>query len=411
MTLIGEMGERQLIEDFGTFIVREGEVGPGDDAAVLSRGVVVSTDAVTFDRHMPAGMTYEQFGWYSAAVSFSDLAAMGARPTGILAALALPGDLDVQAAYDIMSGISQCAEFCETGIAGGDTKVGPGVVTTTAIGSMDGRRPMLRSGARPGDVVALTGPVGGPAAGYISLELGVDADDARSSLYVPVPRIAEGAAMAASGAVTSCMDLSDGLGTALNTICQSSGVGMEVELSFIPRGPSVDEMAEASGRDVRDLLLGWGGEYELLFTASQDRLDALYEAEVPFSIIGIVNDTGAPHLTDGGKRTVIPYGKYREGRGLALRQGRRVVRLPSMPPRLQDRPGADGQVHGKEGGRRHARRVHIREGHVDERGPDGEEAAVPLPPGGALPVRGERRLQHALQALSELRHIVGADRS
>lgn len=378
MTLIGEMGERQLIEDFGTFIVREGEVGPGDDAAILSRGVVASTDAVTFDRHMPAGMTYEQFGWYSAAVSFSDLAAMGARPTGILAALTLPGDLDVQAAYDIMSGISQCAEFCGTGIAGGDTKVGPGVVTTTAIGSMDGRRPMLRSGARPGDVVAVTGPIGGPAAGFLSLELGLEADDARDLLYVPIPRVAEGAAMASSGAVTSCMDLSDGLGTALNTICADSGVGMEVELSFIPKGPSVDEIAEASGRDVRELLFGWGGEYELLFTADRDKLNLLYEAEVPFSIIGVVNDTGAPHLVDGGKRTVISYGEYRARRGLVLREGRGRLRLRAVPAPLQDTPRADRQVHRPPRGRGHAGRLDVRKGHLDERGPDGEEAPVPL---------------------------------
>lgn len=311
MTLTGDLGERQLIEDFGTFIRREGAVGPGDDAAVLGNGTVVSTDVVTFDRHFPAGMTYEQFGWYAAAVSFSDLAAMGARPTGLLTALALPGDLEAQAAYDIMSGASQCAEYCGTGILGGDTKTGPGVVCTTAMGAMDGRRPMLRTGARPGDVVAVTGPLGGPAAGFLSLELGIDAEDARQSLYVPVPRIADGAAMAGSGAVTSCMDLSDGLGTALNTLCADSKVGMEVELSFIPKGPSVDEMAAASGRPVEDLLLGWGGEYELLFTADPDRLERLYDSEVGFHIIGIVNDSGSPHLVSNGKRTDIPYGEYR----------------------------------------------------------------------------------------------------
>lgn len=311
MTLIGDLGERRLIEDFGTFIRKEGTVGPGDDAAIIGRDTVVSTDMVTFDRHFPAGMTYEQFGWYAAAVSFSDLAAMGARPTGLLAALALPPDLDSQAAYDIMSGASQCAEYCGTGIAGGDTKTGPGVVCTTALGSMDGRTPMLRTGARPGDVVAVTGPLGGPAAGFVSLDLGLTADDARHSLYVPVPRIAEGAAMAGSGAVTSCMDLSDGLGTALNTLCAASGVGMEVELSFIPRGPSVDEMAAASGRGAESLLLGWGGEYELLFTADPDRLDRLYDAEVGFHIIGMVNDSGAPHLLSEGERRRIPFGEYR----------------------------------------------------------------------------------------------------
>lgn len=310
MVLLGDIGERRLIEDFRSFIRPEGTVGPGDDAAVIGRETVVSTDIVTFDRHFPAGMSYEQFGWYSAAVSFSDLAAMGARPTGFLAALALPLDLEAQAAYDIMSGIDQCCEFCGTGIVGGDTKVGPGIVAGTAMGTMDGRRPMLRSGARPGDVVAVTGPLGGPAAGFLSIELGLDAPEARELLYVPIPRIAEGAAMAASGVVTSCMDLSDGLGTALNTLCQASGVGMDIDMEFIPRGPYVDEMAEASGKPVDEIVLGWGGEYELVFTADKDRLNRLYDADVEFSIIGMVNDSRSPCLVRNGERTVIPYGDY-----------------------------------------------------------------------------------------------------
>ena len=311
MARIGDIGERQLIEDFRSFIRPEGMIGPGDDAAVIENGTVVTTDVVTFDRHFPAGMSYEQFGWYAAAVNFSDLAAMGARPIGFLAALALPLDLEAQAAYDIMSGIDQCCEFCDTGIVGGDTKTGPGIVAGTALGTMDGRPPMRRSSARPGDIVAVTGPVGGPAAAFIALEKGLEAPEAKEALYVPIPRVEEGVAMAKSGAVTSCMDLSDGLGTALNTICSASGVGIDVELDFIPRGPCVDEMAEASGRPAKDLLLGWGGEYELLFTADRERLDRLYDAEVEFSIIGMVNDSGRPSLVEDGKRSVIPYGEYR----------------------------------------------------------------------------------------------------
>ena len=182
---------------------------------------------------------------------------------------------------------------------------------TVTLGTMDGRPPMRRSGARPGDIVAVTGPVGGPAAAFIALEKGLEAPEAKEALYVPIPRVEEGVAMAKSGAVTSCMDLSDGLGTALNTICSASGVGVDVELDFIPRGPCVDEMAEASGRPAKDLLLGWGGEYELLFTADRERLDRLYDAEVEFSIIGMVNDSGRPSLVEDGKRSVIPYGEYR----------------------------------------------------------------------------------------------------
>ena len=310
MARIGDIGERQLIDDFMSFIRPGGIIGPGDDAAVIENGTVVATDVVTFDRHFPAGMTYEQFGWYAAAVNFSDLAAMGARPIGFLAALALPLDLDAQSAYDIMSGIDQCCEFCGTGIVGGDTKTGPGIVAGTALGSMDGRPPMRRSGARPGDVVAVTGPLGGPAAAFVALEMGLDAPEAKEALYVPIPRVVEGMAMAESGAVTSCMDLSDGLGTAVNTICSASSVGMDIELDFIPRGPGVDEMAEAAGKPATELLLGWGGEYELLFTADKERLGRLYDAEVEFSIIGMVNDSGAPHLIDNGNRSVIPYGEY-----------------------------------------------------------------------------------------------------
>ena len=310
MVLLGDIGERQLIADFRSFIRPEGIVGPGDDAAVLNRDVVVTTDMVTFDRHFAAGMTYEQFGWYSAAVSFSDLAAMGARPTGFLAALALPANLDSQAAYDIMSGIDQCAEFCGTGIVGGDTKTGPGIVAGTALGSMDGRRPMLRSGARPGDVVAVTGPLGSPAAAFKAMEYGIEAEDAKDLLYMPIPRVIEGMSMASTGAVTSCMDLSDGLGTALNTICSASGVGIDVELDFIPRGPCVEDVATQTDTPVEDLLLNWGGEYELLFTVGKDDLDRLYKAEVEFAIIGMVNDGMRPELTNDGERRPIGYGDY-----------------------------------------------------------------------------------------------------
>ena len=310
MVQIGDVGERQLIEGFKSFLRPEGRVGPGDDAAVIGKDIVVTTDIVTFDRHFPAGMSYEQFGWYAAAVNFSDLAAMGARPIGFTAALALPQTLDIQAAYDIMSGIDQCAEFCGTGVVGGDTKPGPGVVAGTAIGSMDGRAPLLRTGAKPGDVVAVTGPLGGPAAGFVALDKGIDCQDAKDTLYMPIPRVAEGVQLSESGIVTSCMDLSDGLATALKTICSASNVGIDVEFDFLPHETYVDDIAEESGESIEKLLLGWGGEYELMFTADPDRLRKLYDMELEFSIIGMVNDSGHPELVRDGKRSVIDYGKY-----------------------------------------------------------------------------------------------------
>ncbi len=310
MVMIGDIGERQLIEDFKSFIRPEGRVGPGDDAAVIGKDIVVTTDVATFDRHFPTGMTYEQFGWYAAAVNFSDLAAMGARPIGFTVALALPPTLDSQAAYDIMSGIDQCAEFCGTGIVGGDTKNGPGIVAGTAIGSMDGRAPMLRSGAKPGDIVAVTGPLGGPAAGYVAIDQDIDCDAAKETLYMPIPRVTEGIELASSGVVTSCIDLSDGLGTALNTICEASDVGIDIEYSFLPHEDFVEKISERTGTPMETLLIGWGGEYELMFTADPNRLKKLYDAEIEFHIIGAVNDSGRPELVKDGKRSEITYGKY-----------------------------------------------------------------------------------------------------
>ncbi|MBR6213730.1 MAG: thiamine-phosphate kinase [Candidatus Methanomethylophilaceae archaeon] len=310
MVQIADIGERQLIEDFKSFIRPEGRVGPGDDAAVIEKDIVITTDIVTFDRHFPVGMTYEQFGWYAAAVNFSDLAAMGARPIGFTAALALPPTLDSQNAYDIMSGIDQCAEFCGTGIIGGDTKNGPGIVAGTAIGTMDGRAPMLRSGARPGDVVAVTGPLGGPAAGFAAIENDIDCPEARESLFMPIPRVSEGIELASSGIVSSCIDLSDGLGTALNTICKASGVGIDVEFSFLQHEKYVDEISQKTGIPLEKLLIGWGGEYELMFTADPDRLKKLYDSEIEFSIIGMVNDSGQADLIREGKRSRIDYGEY-----------------------------------------------------------------------------------------------------
>lgn len=308
--MIGDIGERQLIQDFKSFIRPEGRVGPGDDAAVIGKDIVVTTDVVTFDRHLPAGMSYEQFGWYAAAVNFSDLAAMGARPIGFTAALALPPTLDSQAAYDIMSGMDQCAEFCGTGIVGGDTKNGPGLIAGTAIGTLDGRAPMLRSGATPGDVVAVTGPLGGPAAGFVAIDKGINCQEAKDTLYMPIPRVTEGIELAESGVVTSCIDLSDGLGTALNTICEASGVGIDIEFSFLPHEEYVRDISERSGVPLEKLLIGWGGEYELLFTADQNRLSKLYDAEIEFSIIGIVHEGDHPELIRDGNRSNITYGEY-----------------------------------------------------------------------------------------------------
>jgi len=313
MSTLKNVGERQLITNIKKVLRPPKDAkGADDDAAIMkSEGkVAVCSDVVTFDRHMPKGMTYEQFGWTAAAVNFSDLAAMGAKPTGLIVSLALPEDMEEADLYDIVSGIDQCAEYCETYVIGGDTKPGPGVISCTAIGDMEDRKPMMRNGANPGDVVALTGSLGGPAAGFAALENGIDAEDAVFSLMTPVPMVKEGMKLCGTGKVTSCIDLSDGLSSAANIICEQSRCGMEIIWEFLPISPDVDEICSATGKKDEDMVLNWGGEYELMFTFPKEEIEALQKTGVFFSIIGhITGDDGAYLIRNDEKRR-LDYGSY-----------------------------------------------------------------------------------------------------
>lgn len=311
MATLKEIGERQLIENLKSILRKGDAVGTDDDAAILKADdVVVCSDIVTFERHMPRTMSFEKFGWSAAAVNFSDLAAMGATPIGLITSLAMPQDMDEDDLYDIVSGMDQCAEFCNTFIVGGDTKPGPGLISCTALGTMDGRKPMMRNGARPGDVVAITGSLGAPAAGYYALENGIEAEDAVFSLMTPVPLVAEGKILSSTGKVTSCMDLSDGLATAANTVCSQSKVGMEIVWEFIPEGQCVEDVSASTGISKEDMMLGWGGEYELLFTFAKEDIELFQSSGVFFSIIGHVTEDDGVYLLKGEERRRIDYGSY-----------------------------------------------------------------------------------------------------
>ena len=313
MSSLKEVGERHLIENIMSVIrPSPGTIGTKDDAAVIpvNGDVVACSDIVTFERHMPTGMSFEKFGWTAAAVNFSDLAAMGARPIGILASLAMPEDMDESELYDIMSGLDQCAEFVGTTIVGGDTKPGNGMISCTALGTMEGRRPMMRNGANIGDLVAVTGGLGGAAAGFRAIENGLEAEEAIFKLMTPIPLVYEGIELSDCGKVTSCIDLSDGLATAANTICEQSHVGMEIVYEFLPIDQDVDEVSERLRIPKKDLVLGWGGEYELMFTFPKSEIETLQNTGVFFSIIGHVTDDDGAYLMEDEKRVRLENGCY-----------------------------------------------------------------------------------------------------
>ena len=313
MATFREIGERGLVDMIRRTVLRDGSPDAlTDDASVIPRGsgdLVVCTDALTFERHMPKGMTYEQFGWMAAAANVSDLASMGARPKGLLASLNVPEDMDVKDICDIMSGIDQCAEFGDTYVIGGDTKPGTGTVAVTAIGDMEGRRPMTRGCASPGDVIAVTGPLGGPAAGFHAIGSGIDIPESVASLMAPIPRVEEGIALASTGLVSSCIDLSDGLSTCVRTVCRESGFGAIIEWDLLPADDGVKVVSEKLGIPEKDMLMDWGGEYELLFTFDRKDLDAIADTDVQFHIIGLVTEDECL-LHRNEKYEVIGDGRY-----------------------------------------------------------------------------------------------------
>ena len=313
MVSLREMGERELIRNIRNIIRPPPGLGPGDDSAIIPLAggdIVACIDSVTFERHFPKGMRYEEFGWTAAAVNISDLAAMGAEPIGLLAALTMPPDLEADSLFSIMAGMDNCAESFEAYIYGGDTKFGSGAVSCTAIGTLNGRSPMLRSGARPGDIIAVTGALGSAAAEFFAKENNLDYAPPFSSLKIPIPRVAEGISMSASGAVTSCIDLSDGLAEGAKSICSASRVGMDIFMRFLPEGHGVDEVSSETGISKEDLMLYWGGEYELLFTFDKSKKDALYDIDLEFSIIGKVTNEDVPYIIYENKRMAMENGKH-----------------------------------------------------------------------------------------------------
>ena len=308
MVSVKNVGERELIRKLIDTLRSSPFPGSTDDATIID-DIVLCSDITSFDRHMSKGMNYREFGWMAAAVNFSDIASMGAEPIGILAAASIPEDLDEEAFMDIMRGMDECAKICNAFIVGGDTKFGQGMVAGTAVGRLNGRMPLMRSGASPGDMIAVTGPLGSAAAGYFALENDMNGIPL-TSLRTPTPRTSEGMMLSSSGAVTSCMDLSDGLAEGAKGICSASNVGMDIHMEFLPEGDGVEKVSKSLGMDRKDLMLYWGGDYELLFTFKKDRMDRLYEYDVDFSIIGKVTDGNLPYILENNEGMVMKNGRY-----------------------------------------------------------------------------------------------------
>lgn len=267
-----ELGERASIKRLREVLGTTDDLGRGeDDCAVVPLGggkvLLASTDVLIGPTHIFPGTPPEQFGAFAIEIAISDVAAMGGRPIGVLTAMAMPPETDIEWLRSVSAGMAKAAGEHGTTVLGGDTKSSPArTVAVTAMGVMDEERCLYRRGGRSGDVLVLTGPLGGPALGYTMAKdsEGGYTPEALSLLYDIKARTDAGMALAASGHATACIDLSDGFAPALHQMLEASGCGALVEWGSVPLAPGLSDLATAQGLDIRELALHWGGEYELL---------------------------------------------------------------------------------------------------------------------------------------------------
>jgi thiamine-monophosphate kinase len=301
------MGELDLIRSFVAGLgQRGGRVvrGPGDDAAVVRAdgacAVTIDTvvDGVHFDR---ATHSAADIGHKALATALSDVAAMGAAPGEAYVALGLPSDFSAAAARELVAAMEALAERCGVTIAGGDVTASPVLfATVTATGWAASAEELVgRDGARPGDLVGVTGTLGGSAGGLILLERQGGDSALLDRHRRPVPRIADGQALAAAG-VSAMIDVSDGVATDARHVAETSGVAIAVRLSGLPVAPGLAEVTD----DPERLAATGGDDYELLFTCPPGRRAAVEAAVGDVAWIGDVLEGAGLELVDAAGRAV-----------------------------------------------------------------------------------------------------------
>lgn len=274
---VGETGEFGLIDAIGRRLPRGAGVlvGTGDDAALVAAPdgrVLVTTDVLVDRVHFRTDWcSPHDVGRRAAAASLSDVAAMGGTASAIVVALTAPAATETTWVLRLADGLRDEAALVGASLVGGDlAQADQLTVTVTALGDLGGRPPVLRSGARPGDVVALAGRLGWAAAGLAVLSRGFASPRAVVAAYrVPEPPYPAGPAAAVAGATAMC-DVSDGLLADLGHLAAASGVTIDVDPEALVVAEPVDVVARAYGGDPLTWVLTGGDDHALVATFPGD---------------------------------------------------------------------------------------------------------------------------------------------
>jgi thiamine-monophosphate kinase len=294
--------------------------GLGDDCAAVPDGtgtLLVSTDVSVEGVHFRLDwIALEEVGWRAAAAALSDLAASGAEPVGLLAAVVAPRDATDRSVAELMSGVAAAGAAVGSPVLGGDLAAGSAwIITVTVLGRA--ARPVSRHGARPGDGIWVTGSLGGARAALEAWRRGeVPTASVRRAFARPEPRINAGRWLA-DHAARAMLDLSDGLAGDASHLAAASAVGLEIELRSLPRAPAVGDEARRLGIAAESFAAEGGEDYELL-VAMPAEFGAAEAAElrattaVPLTRIGrVVAGDGVVLTLDGKTVTARGYDHFR----------------------------------------------------------------------------------------------------
>jgi thiamine-monophosphate kinase len=287
-------------------------MGVGDDAAVINNTFsdgdyqLVTTDMLVEKSHFRRDWAApEQIGVKSVACNVSDIAAMGGVPTFMFVSLALAPDTEVEWVEALYQGMRDACHRYDVVLAGGDTTHGPMIsISITLLGRVSPKNLCLRSQARPGELLCVTGPLGGSAAGLAMLTAGL-----ALPAYLKNKHLAPECRLDVSPLIApeagAMIDISDGLAAEVNHICDQSGTGAEISVSDIPIHPSVINAARKTGKDPYSWALSGGEDFELLFSISPDGKRKLQEKGVSLTTVGVVTEAA------GGRMLKLPNGQKR----------------------------------------------------------------------------------------------------